>query len=444
MRHYHRFFALLVCLALLLTACGAAGREASKDPSFPERHDRPEPTPEERAAETPLPAVTEEPQPCTEPPESQPAVRVEMTREDNGSRNEKVCVSGLDASDTTVWEREFATEYRTELTLIEEIGLWQDRYYLNHNGTVVCLNLADGTTKWENDEFHGASISSQIDPRNGNVYLCGYYGPDFFACDKEGQTLSQYPNAVEGYYWPNGMVFRGEDELIIYYDGGPGTMDIAMPYTVNLKDFSVSWNFATEDMDANRQYWANVFISDFVEQYITKFPEDNGSDFELARFAHLFCKINRHEEIKYENGCETLTLETVNELCQRFFGRTIDPEEGVLYTNDWGVEWKFENGKFYFPAGDGESYNRFAVVTQYLRLEGGDVTLSFDVYELGLEEYWDKGISDELYRMTAAEAEAMAKTGRITRVGSGTAEVLPIEQNGHDGYFLYRLETTFG
>ena len=33
----------------------------------------------------------------------------------------------------------------------------------------------------------------------------------------------------------------------------------------------------------------------------------------------------------------------------------------------------------------------------------------------------------------------MAKTGRITPVGSGTALTTPIEQSGHDGYLLHSL-----
>ena len=56
-----------------------------------------------------------------------------------------------------------------------------------------------------------------------------------------------------------------------------------------------------------------------------------------------------------------------------------------------------------------------------------------------LDEYWQNGIDSALYHLTAAEAEAMAKTGRIVFVGSGKAEAMPVEQNGHDGYYLFWL-----
>ena len=433
-----RLIALLLCLMMLLPACGSkdaeegaspAGRhraESSAETTAPESSD---PVPE-------TPGPTEEPQPYTEPPVvfTAPAVKVVMERQDNSSV-EKVLISGLTEAGEPVWQKEYATEYRTELTLIEEVGLWNDRYYFNCSGALICLRLSDGEELWKNEDFHGASISSLIDERNGNVYLCGYYGPDFFACDCEGKTLSFYGNAVEGCWWPSDMAWYGPDELVIWYY----STDPIQPFYVDLSDFTIRWAFAAEDMDADSQYWANIFVSDFAEQFIRDYPRDNGSIMELSSFARLFCKLNRHDAIVYDQGYETVTLETVNELCMRFFGRALDPEEGAQYENEWGMKWKYENGKFWFPAADGEAYNRFAVVSEYLRLNNGDVTLSFDVYELPLDEYWQSGMDGALYRLTAAEAEAMAKTGRIILVGSGTALTTPIEQNGHDGYHLHNL-----
>ena len=431
--------ALLLCLLLLLTACGAKPAEEESAPVARHTASPQSETPAPAPTEEPAPAPTEEPAPApTEPPvDAHEVERVAFDRRDDGQA-EHVLLTGVAANGEAVWQKEYGTDYRTELTLIEEIGVWQDRYYFNHHGTVVCLRLADGEELWQNDEFGGASISSQIDPRDGRVYLCGWYGPDFFACGADGQTQYKDPNVAEGFYWPSDMTWAGSDELAVYYRGG-AAMEIALPFYVQLSDYSMFWEFGREDMDADSQYWANIFISDFAEQFISEFPRDSGSDAELSSFAHRFCKINRYSAITYENGYETVALDTVNELCMRFFGREIHPTDGTQYTNEWGMQWKFENGKFYFPAADGESYNRFAVVNDYLRLPGGNVILSFDVYELKLEEYWDKGMDSSLYSLTADKAAAIARTGRITCVGVGAAEVLPIEQSGHDGYHLYRL-----
>ena len=92
-----------------------------------------------------------------------------MTRQDEGDR-EQVLIEGLDADGETVWEHSAVTEYRTELTLIEEIGLWQDRYCFNNHGVVTCLSLESGDTMWENAEFGGASISSLIDERSSRPF----------------------------------------------------------------------------------------------------------------------------------------------------------------------------------------------------------------------------------------------------------------------------------
>ena len=46
-----------------------------------------------------------------------------------------------------------------------------------------------------------------------------------------------------------------------------------------------------------------------------------------------------------------------------------------------------------------------------------------------------------LCRMTPAQAQTAESSGRITRLGCGWAEATPNEQNGHDGYFLLRMET---
>lgn len=439
MKHSLRLIALLLALLALLSACG--GTPAAQEAS---------PAPAETAAPTEVPAavsetaapespaVTEEPQPAPE------AVEVQVHYGET-TEIEHVEFTGMSADGQELWKRIYTTDYRTELTLIQPIGAWRDRYYLNHNGTVVCLSLADGEELWKNDEFGGASISGIIDEANGSVYLCGYYGPDFFACDCEGKTLASLPSVSSDYFWPTDMSWAGPDRLVIHYTGGmdPYTTQ-SIPYYIDLKDFSATYETDFLDLSGDRQYWANIFISDFVEQFMSGYPEENGSDYELARFAHRFCKINRQDAISYESAgdltYEVITLDTVNELCARFFNRKLDPAEGVLPTVLWGPDVRFENGKFYFPAGDGEAYNRFAVVTSSQSQPGGTVLLSFNVYDVNLDEYWSRGIDGAFYRMNFAEAQTVEATGRISCVATGTAEAWPVEQNGHDGYYLCRLQ----
>ena len=195
-----------------------------------------------READAPSPGtpVSTDAQPVTETlvPEtaaSVGAVHVCTTRDDGES--EKVRFEGQDANGTVVWERTETTQHRTELTLIEEIGVWEDRYYYTREGNVCCLRLSDGFLLWENNEFGGSSISSLIDQRNGNVYLCGWYGPDFFACGKNGETLCKL-NSSGDFYWPSDMNWYNSDSLVIYWLGGAG-LEMALPYYIDLTDFSL-------------------------------------------------------------------------------------------------------------------------------------------------------------------------------------------------------------
>lgn len=434
MKYYPRFTVLLLCIVLLAGCANPGGALPETDAPAVQQTPAPQqgtpaPTNIHPEAGTPVPKAV-----------SADAVRVRMTRDDGEGEN--VRFEGLDENGLVVWQRRETTEHRTELTLIEEIGSWNDRYYYTRQGAVCCLRLSDGSLLWENKEFGGASISSLIDQRSGSVYLCGWYGPDFFACSKDGDTLNSFASASGGeFFWPSDMAWYGPDKLVIYWMGGAG-LEMALPYYVDLTDFSISYEFGFDDIDAARQYWANIFISDFVEQYKSKYPTDNGSDFELASFAHLFCKINRHDALRFDGNYDTFSLDTVNELCMRFFGRRIHPADGVLYENQWGLQWTYENGKFRFPSGDGESYNRFAVVTSYLILPGGNVILGYDVYDLDLDAYWKNGMDSALYHMTSAQAQSAEASGRITRVGYGWAEATPVEQNGHDGYYMRRMDTT--
>ena len=186
------------------------------------------------APETPAPTGTSpsSPAPAVGTAASDGAVSVRMTRDD-GER-EKVLFEGVDPNGAVVWQHTETSDFRVELTLIEDIGTWDDRYYYTRQGSVRCLRLSDGKLLWENDAFGGASVSGVIDQRNGSVYLCGWYGPDFFACSRDGETLSRMESGE--FYWPTGMDWNGDDELRIYWMGGAG-LEMSLPYYVDLTDF---------------------------------------------------------------------------------------------------------------------------------------------------------------------------------------------------------------
>ena len=448
-----RFGILLLCAGLLLCACGAAAGDPAPATAAPTAAPEPDPIPAPASAE---PTATPE-----VPPAASGAQTVLFTHlEGDGTGGEGARIQGLDADGTPVWERVFSVDECTELTPIEEIGLWRDRYYFNYRGVITCLALADGETLWENGEFRGASISALVDSRNGNIYACGYYGPDFFAADALGNTLVRFGSVAEDYFWPSDMRWAGEDLLEIRFYGGigEGYTDSGLPYYVDLRDYSIRYSTDQIDLSENERYWANIFLSDFIEQNLTGFDMQTAGYYEMAEFTRTFCRINRPSALNREEYGESMSLEDANRLCQRFFDRSmsfVNPdytqkESELLHTGEDGAVWRYEKGRLYFPPAKDAVHNRFAAVRKAWAQEAGALRFSFDIYALNEKEYAAQGMDAALYRLTPEQAEQLAAQGRVVRLGTGTALVRPYPDGaaqlygmpaGSVGYWLLELTT---
>ena len=195
-------------------------------------------------------------------------------------------------------------------------------------------------------------------------------------------------------------------------------------------------------MDASQQYAINIFLSNFSEQ---KAFEKNGySNFdettdwndiraELITFAYLYSKINHRENVFVEGNFYTISLGTVNEVLQRFFGYTLSEEEANAFTQNSSYA-HYSYGTFYFPGADGENYNYFTVVSQMEDMGGGRYRALFDIYKLDLNEYWrTNGVDSGFYGMTTSAAQ---QDSRLTWVKSGVAIVKPYVNNGRNTYQL--------
>ena len=214
-------------------------------------------------------------------------------------------------------------------------------------------------------------------------------------------------------------------------------------------------------LSETQQYAANLSLSNFSEQWfceIGTFDHYDPADTSIAQlfsFAHLWSKINRPTEMEYRDGYETMTRETFFEIIgpRIAYPEDLQPIEGEDYsaalgigTFDWNHCW-YENGRFYDPAGDGESYNRFTVVDEAYKLRDGTCRFRFTIYELDLDIYFDElGIPSKYYHLTPAEAAQLAANGTITAVHTGTAVCSPIywQSSGREMYQLayYELDHT--
>ncbi len=190
-----------------------------------------------------------------------------------------------------------------------------------------------------------------------------------------------------------------------------------------------------EVLDTEKQYQANVFLSNFSEQNFQPFDADAASWDQMLRFVHIYCKINRQDLISYDNGDEVISLEDANRLFLRFFGKSSSPAEGETYA----PSGRYSDGSYRWPAADGESYTAFTVVTKLEPDADGCYLATFQIYEVDLDEYWSLGgVDRSYYYMNIAGASDMVKAGRITAVNSGQAVLRPYNNNGVASYQLVR------
>ena len=189
---------------------------------------------------------------------------------------------------------------------------------------------------------------------------------------------------------------------------------------------------AIVEMDDGQQYAANIFLSNFSEQGAFErngFDINNPNYDELVQFVYLYCKINRHNVLgvaqELNSYFYTITMDTVNNVLYRHFGITMTEEQASQIQG----ECKYMNGAFYYPAADGESYNKLTVVNKMESCEDGTYHLYFDIYSLSREVYGNNNgaVDNSYYYRNKSSAEA---DPNLTSLSSGQATVRPYENDG--------------
>ena len=193
-------------------------------------------------------------------------------------------------------------------------------------------------------------------------------------------------------------------------------------------------------LDKNTLYRINIFLSNFSEQQVMPFTAATCADDYLLRVVELYCKINHNSLISYSGGDECLSLADANTYMNRFFGRTVNPPEGASYLLDAWNEFKYSGGYFRFPAADGGSFNRFTVVREMTANTDGTYTVEFQVFELDITEYWDKGMDSGLYWLSNDDVAALVSSKRVKPVQGGTAIVKDFKFNSVDTYQIIKYD----
>lgn len=152
------------------------------------------------------------------------------------STDESAVISGTDQAGNVVWTYETGTYGMTQLYRISEIGVFVDTYYLVEDGAVIALDRSDGSVKWKNEEFAGGGPAFDFGS-DGNLYLCGYLGPDLFVVDPDGNTVYRKESFNSDYYWPYELECR-EDGILLTMEGAPYSSAVPVHMLISYGDHS--------------------------------------------------------------------------------------------------------------------------------------------------------------------------------------------------------------
>lgn len=195
------------------------------------------------------------------------------------------------------------------------------------------------------------------------------------------------------------------------------------------------------DPDADRQIYANAFVSAFAEQNISEMDTENLTVEEYLDFVRIYLKTHATDLISYESKgemlFETFTPASAHEVIKVFFGFfTSDVFGSGLEApseahGDQPAGPFYEDGRFWYEACDTEDSNRFAIVDSYTVNEDGTMTLGFTVYEAGP--------NDSLYECYRLSPEEAAADSTINIVTNGSATVR-INQSGEYSLIYYKAD----
>lgn len=170
-----------------------------------------------------------------------PATQVEIKYSSDSGKKSAV-IYGLNSEKKEVWKHKTEAYDQTESEQISDIGIFDNQFYYCEGGKIVSLALSNGSVLWENNEFGGASICAVID-NNGTIYISGYFGPSFFAVDKNGVTLGKIDSFGDEYYGPYAIEKINNTTVAVTLEHGPerGTMETkSYVVYVELNDYSFS------------------------------------------------------------------------------------------------------------------------------------------------------------------------------------------------------------
>lgn len=148
---------------------------------------------------------------------------------------EYAVVKGYDDFEQEIWEYKSDTIPMSELMTVYEIGVHSGKYYIVIGGVLHVFEVSDGKELWSFDQCE-AVVSHDFDEKN-NLFVCGYYGPDFCEISSTGELLKKIDCFYDDYYWPFELHYNEKNNTVDVLMEGTPTGEIET-ITVNLEDYT--------------------------------------------------------------------------------------------------------------------------------------------------------------------------------------------------------------
>ena len=186
----------------------------------------------------------------------------------------------------------------------------------------------------------------------------------------------------------------------------------------------------------------NTFLSNFSELGFIGYDSADSTgkyDAWVAFYVLIHYKINDPSKLSYSGTYVKISQTNMDNCTKRFFGKTIARKDLAVYFHGYLATTVFyQNSTYFMENGEGESYNYLTIANRMVKTSSGTYLVSFDVYELDLEEYFDKGVDSSYYSLTSQQA---AKKGSLTYQYSGEAEIRDYTSGSLISYQLLRYVT---
>lgn len=153
----------------------------------------------------------------------------------------------------------------TELPRVSEIGRKDNRYYLVQDGAVIALDLQSGNIVWKNEDFGGSGTGIALG--ENAIYLCGQYGPDFYAISYDGVTLSRIESFDPEYYWAS-EIELSDKQATVYLHGGTEDYNNPKLFFVDLETYAVGTdveNAQSSDLPITSNDVLNNIVGDWTD-----------------------------------------------------------------------------------------------------------------------------------------------------------------------------------